>query len=196
MIKYAKTHLQNMDLVLPDNEMNILGPELMVSNCSITIRCAAGSLVIPGARFVDCQVTAKRKLSNFAFDYAGLVNVKFYGRFDGCDFGSWTGVKQAEVRNCDFSEADLRECRFINCDPDTLVFPKWPCFTILQPHSRLQAFLSQSWPTEKLRLVMQSYVSNDPRCSALTGHADILKKYGGDTDTLRTILSRLNGVIL
>jgi len=183
MKKYANTRLERQELLIPDDDVTFLGPQLVVQDCVVTFQCSARALGVHGVEFLDSKIVAKRTLSNFAFEQARFVNTNFAGTFTGCDFGSRVRQKGVELLNCDFSSADLRNCRFFNCDLNELKLPKWPCFTIPTPSRKTKELLGLDWPNEKIRAVIQTYAAQDKSCTALTSHIKVLEKYGGDFDS-------------
>ncbi|MET0405370.1 MAG: hypothetical protein ABW123_23340 [Cystobacter sp.] len=67
-----------------------------------------------------------------------------------CDFGHWPSYSEkagrGSIKNCDFTEARLDACRIMGSDPSTLLFPKWSCFTLLEPIGRADELRSARGP--------------------------------------------------
>ncbi|WP_257460786.1 hypothetical protein [Archangium lipolyticum] len=130
-----------------------LGRELTLKNCTLVLKVAASNLFIRDVRFIDCTFEVKQELKNHQqWIRASLKGCRFKGRLSGCDFGHWPEYgKEPEyqmgaIEDCDFTEARLDECRFHGDDPRTLRFPKWPCFTLLDPVRRADELRNLKWP--------------------------------------------------
>lgn len=145
---------ENERLELTDkNSLYFLGPNLTLRNGTVVLKVSARNLIIIGAQFTDCAFEVKQELKNHQqWIKASLKGCRFKGRLSGCDFGHWPEYldepeyKLGAIEDCDFSEAILDGCRFMGCDPRTLRFPKWPCFTILDPIGRAPELLRARWP--------------------------------------------------
>ncbi|MFY0582461.1 pentapeptide repeat-containing protein [Cystobacter fuscus] len=81
---------------------------------------------------------------------ASLKGCRFKGNLSDCDFGHWPGYapgwEHGSIEDCDFTEARLDGCRIMGCNPATVRFPKWPCFTILDPVQNSRALRSATGP--------------------------------------------------
>jgi hypothetical protein len=188
--------LSGEEIYLKDTEVNILGPRLTLNKCKIISEASAKALALTDVSIVDSIVDAKKTLFDFQWCKANLNGVKFIGHFSGCDFGNWEEFhgKYGGIENCDFSEANLDNCRFMNCDPYSIVFPKWPCFTIMNPRARAEEIKSVSWPG-KLGLIMGIFADSPEGCVAVSGNAQVLlKKLGGTEQEFKVALSQLDGV--
>ncbi|HYO74764.1 MAG TPA: pentapeptide repeat-containing protein, partial [Archangium sp.] len=147
-------HLENERLELTDKgTLYFLGRNLTLKNCTLVLKVAARNLFIREVQFIECTVEVKQELKNHQdWITASLKGCRFKGRLSGCDFGHWPEYldepkyKLGAIEDCDFSEAILDGCRFMGCDPSTLRFPKWPCFTILDPIGRASELLRVKWP--------------------------------------------------
>ncbi len=136
--------LENERFEVTDKDsLYFLGPNLTLRNCTVVLKVSARRLHILGVRFIDCTFEVKQELKNHQdWTRASLEGCRFKGRLTGCDFGHWPeyGSKpeyqHGSIEHCDFTEARLDGCRIMGCDPTTLRFPKWPCFTILDPIGR------------------------------------------------------------
>lgn len=167
-IHYSK--LVEKDIKLSNETTNLLGPELYLEKCSIESDCDQHALFISGIKMVGGKFPQIRPLTNFHFERAYFSNVKFCGNFIGCDFGGWEDPERPLVEECDFTTAILDGCRFLNCDVHNINFPKWPCFTLLNPAAARSVVLSRPWPS-KIGLVLDIYTDNDPGCVAICGSA-------------------------
>jgi hypothetical protein len=151
---YEDRQLENERLELTDKgTLYFLGRNLTLKNCTLVLKVAAKNLFIREVQFIDCTFEVKQELKNHQdWITASLKGCRFKGRLSGCDFGHWPEYgKEPEyqlgsIEDCDFSEARLDECRFHGDDPRTLRFPKWPCFTLLDPIRRADELRNLKWP--------------------------------------------------
>src|SRR5581483_595762 len=92
---------------------------------------------------------------------------KFLGTYWSCQFGQLQSPFEYEsekldgfrvwtnpwgrylVKECDFSQARMHYCAFENCDVSTMKFPRWPCFTILDPARNRDDFAEIDLPFRK-----------------------------------------------
>lgn len=173
---------------LDDEQVNVLGPGLVLTNCEVVSDCAGEAIVIAGLRMTGGKFEQRRTLSNFHFEHAHFEAVSFSGTYVGCDFGDWNSVEASSIAGCDFSNAHLDGCRFLNCNTSSIGFPVWPCFTILNPSKALEYVSSNEWPA-KIGLMLKIYTDVDPECVAVCGDAARIAKKGG------TSLGELKGML-
>jgi len=142
----------------------------------------------------------KRELRNFSWTHASLVGCRFKGRMVGSDFGYWRNSAAtwecASISDCDFSGARLDCCRFHRCDTRTLKFPRWPCFTILDPIGNNWKLRSVEWPGSFGRIVIE-HLHNDPVSTvAVTFHAPSIAKLDKTTpEALRAVIEKFDFII-
>jgi hypothetical protein len=188
--------IEGSELVLTDKAYNYLGPELVVKESRIVLRVDARNLTITDARFVNCTIEAKHRLVNCQeWCCALLQNCRFSGTYIGNDFGHWPeGFGEfGGLEHCDFSDAILDGCRLMDSDVKNIVFPRWPCFTILDPLQRLEE-LATRFPVE-LDSWVHSLSNSSARTVAVTSYAPgFLKKYGVSERNVRTAIEGLEGV--
>jgi hypothetical protein len=97
--------------------------------------------------------------------------------------------------DCDFTEATLQGCRFLACDVRTLRFPRWPCFTILDPVRRWRELRALPWPGLIGPVTVEGFAESPPSTVALTLCAPILaKRYGTTPEALKAIVENMDGV--
>src|SRR5688500_19043058 len=143
-VVFNDREIENERLELTDAKANyILGPNLTLRNCTLVLKVSARRLSLKQARFIGCTFELKQELINYQqWISASLQGCRFKGRLTGGDFGHWPEYsslpwdQHGSIEDCDFTEARLDGCRFHGCDPATLRFPKWPCFTFLDPIGR------------------------------------------------------------
>jgi hypothetical protein len=189
--------VENKDIYLTDDEVNILGPGLSVVDCDIQSTATSKYLSIFESKFEGGSFTAIEPLVNFQWCKIKLSGVRFDGVFSGCDFGHWPEFhgELGGVEECDFGGAVLSNCRFMNCDIDTLVLPGWPCFSIVNPSAISHRIKSINWPG-KLGLIMGIFANSPEACTAITANAvELVGRLGGSEESFRAALEELGGVI-
>jgi hypothetical protein len=188
--------LENEQLNFGSEVVCFLGPKLTLRGCTVMLGMAARNLIIPQARFVDCIFITKRELRNFRWDTAHLQGCQFKGRFIGNDFGEWpSSPGQGSIEDCDFSGAHLGMTRFLGCDVHTLRFPRWPCFTILDPVRRWRELSALPWPGLISRVTIAGLAESPASTVALTFAApDLAKRYGTTPEALKAVVEKMDGV--
>ncbi|MBZ4421537.1 pentapeptide repeat-containing protein [Myxococcus sp. RHSTA-1-4] len=200
MIQFSDREMENERLELDSKtELYYLGHHLTLRRCNLIIKVPTRALVITRTQLIDCTVDIKRELKNFRWEGVILHGCRFTGAMTGNDFGRWPYAEHPElgsIKDCDFTGARLDACRFLSCDPGTLKFPPWPCFTILDPVRRKDELLSLQWPGE-MRINVESFTDAPPETAAVTYFAPAMAKRNGTTeDAIRAVLDTLDGVIL
>ena len=199
---FKDKEIENERLELTDkNSLYFLGPNLSLRNCTIILKVSARNLIIVGARFVDCTFEVKQELKNHQqWVKASLKGCRFKGRLTGCDFGHWpdygTGWEHGAIEDCDFTEARLDGCRFHGCDTSTLRFPKWPCFTFLDPIGRSRELNSVQWPGRFGPVVVEDLYDQPPSTKALTFFAPAeAKRYGTTPEELKAVIEKFDCIV-
>lgn len=140
------------------------GPNAKFIECQISISSKSTQISFSRSVFQNCVMHFTRKLSKVRFENAQFFNCRFLGTLIDCDFGARDSVTAKDVMNrvidCDFSEADLRLCRFFNTDITRLKFPSWPNFTIVDYHAiaadiRTSDFRNAKYYSEMLLNVLE-----------------------------------------
>lgn len=188
--------IENERLELHPGVVYFLGPNLTLNNCTLDLRVAQRNLIIPKAHFTGCTFNVKKELKNFRWEHAVLEGCTFTGRLSGNDFGHWPGSSRpGHIQDCDFSAAQLDACRFLACDTNTLRFPPWPCFTILEPFQRYRELRAVQWPGDIGRIEVEGFAQDPPSTVAVTLSAPALAKRSGTTpEAIRATLETLDGV--
>jgi hypothetical protein len=194
---YEDREIENERLELTDKgSIYFLGHNLTLKNCTLVLKVPARQLFIHDVRFIGCSFEVKQELKNYQeWIRASLKGCRFKGRLWGCDFGHWPEYGSepeyqfGSIEDCDFTEARLDGCRFHGCDPATLRFPKWPCFTILDPIGRAPELRSVQWPDLFGRVIVKNLHTHPPSTVALTFFAP------GEARRLETTEEELRAVI-
>ncbi|QRK11049.1 hypothetical protein JQX13_13835 [Archangium violaceum] len=201
---YEDKELENERLELTDKgTLYYLGRNLTLRNCSLVLKVSARNLFIRQVRFIDCTFEVKQDLKNYRdWIRSSLKGCRFKGSMSGCDFGHWPEYasdqewKEGFIEDCDFSEARLNACRFMGCDPATLCFPRWPCFTFLDPIGRASELRSARWPDLFGRVVVQDLHNEPPSTVATTYHAPTIAKQMETTpEELRAVIEKFDCII-
>ena len=198
---YEDKHLENERLELTDKgTLYFLGRNLTLKNCTLVLKVAARNLFVREVQFIDCTFEVKQELKNHQdWITSSLKGCRFKGRLSGCDFGHWPEYgKQPEyqlgsIEDCDFSEARLHGCRFHGGDPRTLRFPRWPCFTFLDPVGKSRELSTVRWPGNIGPVVIEDLASYPPSTTALTWFApDFAKRSGCTPEELKAVLEQFD----
>jgi hypothetical protein len=196
--------IENERLELTDkNEHYFLGPNLTLRHCTLVTNVSARSLLINQVRFIDCTFEVKQQLTHYQqWIRASLKGCRFKGRFKGNDFGHWPEYgSQPEyqfgsIEDCDFSEAQLDACRIMGCDPSTLKFPRWPCFTLLDPVKRGRELMSVPWPGRFRPVILDGPYQELPGTTALMFYAPAeAKRYNTTVEELQAAIQRFDFIV-
>jgi hypothetical protein len=196
--------IENERLELTDKTAHyFLGPNLTLKNCILVLKVSARRLFFDGARFINCTFEVKQELKNHQqWLTASLKGCRFKGRLSGCDFGhgpeygSDPEYQQGSIEDCDFSEARLDGCRIMGSDPATLRFPKWPCFTLLDPIRHAPELRSVTWPGRFGRIVIEDLHNRPPSTRAITYYAPSLEKlHATPSDELRAVIKQFDCIL-
>jgi hypothetical protein len=198
---FKDQELENERLELTDkNSLYFLSTNLVLRNCTIVLKVPARNLVIKQARFIDCTFDVKQELKNHDWSRAFLKGCRFTGRLSGCDFGHRLphipGREHGGIEDCDFSEARLDGCRVHGCDTRTLKFPRWPCFTFLEPIERAPELRGVKWPESFGSVVVEELHTQPPSTKALTYYApSAAKRFETTENELRTVVEKFDCIV-
>jgi hypothetical protein len=197
MIQFSDQEIANERLILDSaTELYYLGHNLTLRDCTLIIKVPARALVIARTQLIDCTIEVKRQLNTFLWDAAFLKGCRFKGRFIGNDFGSWPDTRtEGGIEDCDFTEAHLDGCRFLECDARTIRFPRWPYFTFLEAGGKARELGTVPWPGAKGPIIGRVLAQTPPEVQALSYSARELAKFCGTTpEAIRAVLEKLEGV--
>jgi hypothetical protein len=201
---FKNQEIENERLELTDkNSLYFLSTGLTLRNCTVVLKVPASRLVIKQATFIDCTFEVKQELKNHqSWVSATLKGCRFKGRLTGCDFGYWPEYgsdpwyQHGSIEDCDFSEARLDGCRIMGCDPATICFPKWPCFTFLDPIGRASELRGVKWPGRFGSVVVDEFHTQPPRTTALTEHAlTLAKQLDANPEELRAVIEKFDCIL-
>ncbi|WNG21480.1 hypothetical protein [Cystobacter fuscus] len=203
-VLFENTEIENERLELMDKEAHyFLGPNLTMKNCTLVLKVSAPRLFFDGARFINCTFEVKQELKNHQqWLAASLKGCRFKGRLSGCDFGHWPeymslpGFQHGSIEDCDFTEARLDGCRIMGSAPATLRFPKWPCFTLLDPIRRARELNSVQWPGGFRPIIVEGQYRDPPCTMAVTLHAPSLAKRRESTEeAFRAVVEQFDCIV-
>jgi hypothetical protein len=201
---FKNQEMENERLELTDkNSLYYLSTGLTLRHCTVVLKVPASRLIIKQATFIECTFEVKQELKNHQdWVCASLKGCRFKGRFSGCDFGHWPEYgsdpwyQHGSIEDCDFSEARLDGCRFHGCDPATLRFPRWPCFTFLDPIGRSRELNSVQWPGRFGPVVVEDLSDQPPSTKALTYFAPgEARRYDTTPEALRAVIEKCQGIV-
>jgi len=201
---YEDKELENERLELTDKgSLYFLGRNLTLKNCTLVLKVAARNLFIRDVRFIGCTFEVKQELKNHQdWIRASLEGCRFKGRFSGCDFGHWPEYGSepeyqfGSIKDCDFTEARLDGCRIMGSDPATLRFPKWPCFTILDPIGRAHELNSVQWPGDFRPSYVEGRYKDPPSTRAVTFYAPALARRRETTEeAFRSVIEQFDCIL-
>jgi hypothetical protein len=198
--RLEKQTITDQEIVLTNDQDYFLGPALTLENCRIAFRCAARNVRITRTKFINCQIDIRRKLINFQWFDNWLQGCIFRGYLRGNDFGHWPPAyaDMGGIQGCDFSQATLDLCRFVDCPIETISLPQWPCFTISNPRQNQSRFESVSSPVD-LSFFSDPYI---PPSENAVAHVYFVpsflkdRKLDATEEDLRTTLEQLDFVQL
>jgi hypothetical protein len=200
---YEDREIENERLELTDKgSLYFLGSNVTFRNCTLVLKVSGRNLIFDqGTRFIDCTFEVKQELKNHQdWVFASLKGCRFKGRLTGCDFGHWPSYSEraehGSIEDCDFTEARLQACRFMGCDPRTLRFPRWPCFTILDPIRRAPELRSVKWPGLVGDVIMEDLHNEPPTTVATTYHAPtIAQRLETTPEEIRAIIEQFDCIV-
>lgn len=136
-------------------------------------------IIIVRSTVIDSDVIAVKKQKNFQLFQARFINCKFFGVFSGIDFGRAHDVERdgdfGGIESCDFTEAILDGCRFVNVDVSTMRFPARRHGVLLNPSTRYADVAAMQWPGQ-LGLYMAACTDRPDSFKASVMHIPSLTK--------------------
>lgn len=196
MFQLQNQVIENRTIELAGKEHQYLGHNLTVIGCRLIVRVSASAFTIAKTRLLDCDIEVKKQLNNFPWFGAYLEGCRFTGKLRGNDFGYWPEQYPDDggISACDFRGAELDGCRFFGCDVQTMQFPRWPCFTFLDPGRRKEELAAAPWPG---RVGMAMVFEHNPAAAAAISWSatTLAKKFGATEDEIRAVLETLTDVV-
>lgn len=198
MRQFQHQQLCDTELILDDKDHNYLGPDLVLDRCRLVFRASANAVTITHLQLLRCDIEVQKKLCNFQMWCAAAIRgCTFRGHYVGNDFGHWPEQHpEGVIENCNLSDAILDGCRFMGCELDSIAFPKWPCFTIPHPHSKLTDVESFQWPGD-LR-IWATVVADcpTPTVASVNYAPTLAKQFRCSEEEIRNALIQLGDVLM
>jgi hypothetical protein len=173
--------------------------KLVFLECNISINCSAPGLVVDQCIFQDCTIGAKKAQSDHQFFTSTFERCKFTGEFFGCEFGFRNDVHgriRGAIVDCDLTEATLDLVSFNNCQLDTLKLPRWPHFTITDPHTTAKR-IPNPLGCEELEILKDTCLSQTAITKGITCYAPyFLEETQYSEAQLRRLLSGVAGIVI
>lgn len=193
-MKIKDTVIVEQTLLLDSDQLNVLGPDLELRGCAVVSEADSVHLAFAGATIIGGVFDQRTPLEDFHFERAHFRSVRFKGSYFGCDFGDWDDVQKSSISDCDFSEANLHNCRFLNCDIAGIRTSRWPTFIFNNPSAARDFVRSNAWP-RSIGSILDIYTDTDPQCVAMIGNAEVLAGDASLTaDEIRSLLRDIPGV--
>ncbi len=168
------------------------GPNARFIGCKISISSKSSQVSFSESLFQDCVLHFTRRLSKENFEDAQFVKCRFLGTLADCDFGARNGNDSNDIKNrvldCDFTEADLRLCRFFNTDITRIQFPLWPNFTILDYKEAAEDFRSSHFSNAVAYSKMLLNVRQHGEVALCCHASDESKEIGCTVEELRAFV--------
>ena len=79
----------------------------------LVIKLSANAVGIQSLRMEGGRFEQKKQLTNIQLNTCHFDGVTFTGSFSGVDFGWWNDDEDASIKNCDFSNAQLKGVSFL-----------------------------------------------------------------------------------
>jgi hypothetical protein len=198
MIRLSRRVVSNQHLILATKEDYLLGPDLMLRECTIEINCPAEQVTLLHTTFDACSLAINKRFTNFEWFPARFQNCVFGGDLVGLRFGAMPDDEIDSfggVANCSFENAVLHFTDFLNVDLSTVLLPRWPCFTILNPAARTD-LASLPWPAQT-HILMETYMESSIDTAGITAHApEVVRQFGSSEGELKAFLEGMPDVIL
>lgn len=194
--------IQNQEIIIADKDtFNCIGQDTVIKGCNIKLSVPSKSLGIKGV-IIDSEITATRELQGFDWLDVKLDGIKFKGKYKNNRFGVFPGMYQyGEIRNCDFSEATLKDTLFLNTNCEGVIFPKWPHVTLFN-NDKMAKSIEKLEGNDKvvdfltfLKDYIRDYSDNKVRLEAMVINAEhIAKEEGFSADEFKDVLALIEGI--
>lgn len=137
--------------------------------CELRILCGASHVNLFESTFEACTFKPRREMKNLRLNGMNFSHCVFLGKYTGCRFGNLEERDVSDVRDCDFSQANLFHlCDFLEgVDVGSLKWPAWPHVVVADlPRSR-KDWLRLELP-EELRVIQAVIGREEPKAHAVT----------------------------
>lgn len=184
-------------VILSDKECAGLVDSTLTAG-TLKLTQSKGRPILLHSTLKDCDVIAAKPQKAYQLLEAFFINCRFHGVFSGVDFGRAHDVERdgyfGGVEGCDFTDATLDGCRFVNVDVSTLRLPSWPHVVMIDPYKRAADVEAMQWPGQ-LGLYMHGSTNRPESFRATVLHVPSLAQLVKCTEEeVRTAFERFGGL--
>jgi hypothetical protein len=173
-----------------------------LSSCTLKLaqESSRWPIVIVGTTVVDSDVIAVKRQKDDRLFKARFINCRFHGIFSGIDFGRSHNTERdgdfGAIEGCDFTDATLDGCRFVNTDVSTLTFPRDGHAVLIEPYKRAADVAAIAWPGH-LGQYMEICTARPESFKASVMHLPSLARLVRCTeDEVKEALQKFGGVVM
>ncbi|MFM2057812.1 MAG: hypothetical protein RLY71_2197 [Pseudomonadota bacterium] len=196
-------HLTGETVVLSESANDchgLVGCTFSSGTLKLNQKSSRWPIVIVGTTVVDSDVIAVKRQKDDRFFTTRFINCRFHGIFSGIDFGRGHRPELHEdfgtVEDCDFTEAMLDGCRFVNTDVSTLKLPRYEHAVLIEPYKRAADVAPIAWPGH-LGQYMKICTDKPESFKALVIHIPSLARLVKCTeDEVKAALEKFGGVVM
>ena len=194
--------IENKEIVVKDKDnFNAIGADAILKNCRVKLSVPSSSIGVRG-QIIGGSIHTTRELSGFDWLEVKLDGVKFTGKFKNNRFGVFPRLyEHGEIKNCDFSEATLKDALFLNTSCEGVVFPRWPHVTFFNNEKMSQSIAllkGRDNITDFLNFLkdyIQDYGGNEVKLEAMVINSEqVAKAEGFSTDEFKLVLASIEGI--
>lgn len=196
-------HLRGESVVLSDDEHIASGlVDCVFESGVLTLagRSAQWVPIILRTTVTDSEVIAKVPVKNKRFFKTRFINCRFRGAFQSIKFGRGFRPELYEdfgtIEGCDFTDAVLDDCEFVNVDVSTIKFPLRDHVVLLEPYKRAGDVAKVKWPGNMARY-MALCTEPEEWLKAVVAHIPPLARQLNCTpEELRRAFEQFGGVLM
>lgn len=176
--------------------------QVVFDNCTLELIYATRARFFKTV-FRNCTIRPRKRVRATWSDCI-WENCIFHGSYISTHFGSLDYWRDScphgniAVRSCDFSKAKLHFCFFDRTELASMTFPKWPCFTLLNPQRNYPSWRAKL-SSIKPNLLYELLFESRDRSDAFVLHWPTLAKdlrIATNAEEAKEILQSLDEVLL
>ncbi len=198
---FLDKHFINEEFIIEAEFAISIGINTILDNCIIINKLPARGISFNNCTMNGGAFITKKQLTNWQQHNVIFDGVKFKGSFKGCEFGGLIEDLNHEYKmygylaNCDFSEAKIHQSRLFHADIDSVIFPKFPHYTILHPHQQKDN-IAQIDCHPHLKTIKKLIVKAPSEETARIYNAEMIaKKEKIDVNEVRKFFEQIENVI-
>lgn len=194
-LKLRRVNIENEKIILKGKISVFIGLDSKINNSIIEISIPTKRLSFAGSTFKESKIILKKSLVNMRWLYEKFFNCSFEGHFSGNDFGHWLSDEDSTgtVKDCDFSKANLDGCRFMDVDVSTIIFPKFPNYTLLNPVQNINSLADLHPYFQHLQKMYDGWLPEFT--SAISYNAETEKQYIGDLISFHNLIKDIDFIV-